>query len=188
MLRTGRFFEGCSRFGKGRGVLARELRRPGAGVHGPETWRTPGSAAGCNSARGAVSEQAVEAVRNREGGTGSMRWHASAEAEALRSGGRSRRHQRRTDGGDLEKETRRNRPDDLGTAGSPCLHGGQQRLGRRFPVGDESHRLVDPRVDGPQLVGQGGDTMTDRGLALDDVVRGLRRNGVRANPEPSGDG
>lgn len=68
------------------------------------------------------------------------------------------------------------------------MHGGQQRLGRRFPVGGESHRLVDPRVDGPQLVGRGGDTVTDRGLALDDVVRGPRRNGVRVNPEPSGDG
>jgi len=45
----------------------------------PETRRTPGSAAGCNKPAKLRAEQAIKAVRNREGGTRPAKWQRQAD-------------------------------------------------------------------------------------------------------------
>jgi hypothetical protein len=70
-----------------------------AGARVGETRRTPGSVAGCNSARAVGPEETVEVVRNHEGGTRPPRWHEEAEDPAFRRRVGSGRTERRIDGG-----------------------------------------------------------------------------------------
>jgi len=60
----------------------------------PETRRTPGSAAGCNKPAKLRAEQAIKAVRNREGGTrpAPWRWQADVPAQKEKATFLERRH------------------------------------------------------------------------------------------------
>lgn len=88
----------------GRGTLWRVGRRRGTAVTGRvrvtggrETRRTPGSAAGCNMPDGRPVEEAVEAGRNRKGGTCPDAWWRGTEA-ALRRRGSGHRSERSMEG------------------------------------------------------------------------------------------
>jgi len=73
-----------------RGVVAsRGSRLASAGPC--ETWRTPGSAAGCNKPASRSAEKAGEVVRYHEVGTGLPDWHPEAEGDGPRFVAGSRR-------------------------------------------------------------------------------------------------
>jgi hypothetical protein len=74
---------GCQRVEPSRGTNVRRGEgrdRLGNESIGPETRRTPGSAAGCNKPASALEEEAVEVVRNHEDGTRGEGGSLGAEA------------------------------------------------------------------------------------------------------------
>jgi len=129
-----------------RGTAASEgeaLKGQGAGEEGtrtgprkgpdrwPETRRTPGSAAGRNRPARLPAEQAIKAVRNREGGTRPVRWHGRAEAPSHVANPHGRRAQEWTratqvDGEAIFEQPQERSPVKAGQEGTESVYERQQ--------------------------------------------------------------